>query len=319
MRHMINGVDAESATKILPHLAAFVVVVESGSYTAAARRMGVDKTVLSRRVATLERALGARLLQRTTRSLSLTEAGRKLHGDVCGPLRDTIAALLAAGEATQIEGTVRVAALPIAGPDVLAPAIKRLRALHPKLTVDLRGSDSYVDLVGQGIDLALRSGHQPDSSMVAQRLGTWGFVLCAAPGWLEKHRDRIRCPEDVKDDWILYGGVRRASQWRFARDQEVCEVHARATATIDSAELQMQLVATGVGVGALPAPLVRHELETGRLVRVLPRWRIDHQHALSAVLPSRDHVPLRVRAVIDVLKAQVHKVQPLWDAVAAGG
>jgi DNA-binding transcriptional LysR family regulator len=292
-------------------------VVESGGYTAAARRMGVDKTLLSRRVKTLERALGVRLLQRTTRSLSLTEAGRRLHRDTCAPLGETIAAVLASGQATDVEGTVRVATLPIVAADVWAPAVKTLRALHPKLSLELRVSDTFVDLVGEGIDLALRSGHQPDSSMIGQRLGTWGFVLCAAPDWLEHHRDRIRHPRDVEDDWVLYGGVQRASHWTLVGAQETYESRVRAVTTVDRADLQMELIAAGAGLGALPVPLARHALEQGRLVRVLPAWRIDHHHGLSVVYPSRSYVPLRVQTVIDVLRAQVGQVQARWDSVAA--
>lgn len=314
---MRDSTDAESATKLLPNLAAFAAVLEAGSYSAAARRLGVDKTLISRRVMTLEKRLGVRLLHRTTRSISPTDAGQRLYDQARAPLREAITAVMTASDPQQIEGTVRVATFAAAGAEPWADVIATLRRDHPRLFLELRAGDPYVDLVDQGIDLALRSGNMPDSSMIATRIGSWGFVSCATPDWLEANAARIRHPDDIAGDWILFGNVARADQWRFSRRDDSYDLKVHPVTTVDSFELQQQLVLAGVGVAALPVMSARASLESGRLVRVLPDWRIDHVHGLWAVLPTRAYTPPRVRAVIDALKQRVLALQPQWDAVVS--
>ncbi len=314
---MIDGADAESATKLLPYLASFSAVMETGSYSAAARRLGVDKTLVSRRVKSLERGLGVRLLHRTTRSISPTEAGQRLYDQIRAPLGDTITAVLAAGSAQRIEGTVRVATFSFVGAELWGPVVATLRERHPRLHLDLRSGDPFIDLVDHGIDLALRSGHMPSSSLIARRIGTWRFVLCAAPEWLERNGGDIHHPEDTQDQWLLYGGVPRAHQWQFARGDHRHELRVRALATVDSSELQHQLVLAGAGIAALPAVSARHHLASGRLVRVLPDWHIDHAHGLWIVLPSRAYTPPRVDVVITAVTERASALQPTWDEAAS--
>lgn len=314
---MVLGADAESATKVLPHLAAFAAVMEAGSFAAAARRQGIDKTLMSRRITTLERHLGVRLLQRSTRSISPTEAGRRLYEQTRGPLDDMLAALLAAGDAQRVEGSVRIATFAAAGLDLWGGVVAKLRVEHPGLTLDLRAADPYADLVDQGIDLALRSGHMPDSALIARRIGSWRYVLCAAPQWLATRTAPMRHPRDIDSDWILFAGVTRADQWHFKSRDEGYDLRVHAVATVDSFAVQQQLVLAGAGIAALPAIAVREPLASGRMMRVLPHWGLDHSHGLWVVLPSRQYTPPRVEAVVDALVQRVHDLQPQWDEVAA--
>jgi len=313
---MGHSTDAKTATKMLPHLASFVTVMESGSFSAAARRLGIDKTLVSRRVKSLETALGVRLLQRTTRQMAATDAGRKLFEQVANPLGEAVNALLHASEPAQIEGTVQIATGAGLSAEIWVPIVERLRTLHPLVRLDIRALDTFVDLIGGGFDFALRTGNMPDSTLSARSLCAWPYILCATPTWIEKNSHRIQRPEDVADDWILYGGVPKANRWHFRREDETIELETGATVIVDTSEVLLSMLYAGLGVAALPAFGARLGLESGKLVRVLPQWSIEHGHRIWLVVPNREYIPARVRAVIEVVEARIDEVEPKWRALA---
>jgi DNA-binding transcriptional LysR family regulator len=315
MERMLNFADAKTTTKLLPHLAAFVAVVEAGSYSGAARRLGIDKTLLSRRVRTLEDGLGVRLLQRTTRRLSPTEAGRVLFESAMSPLNETVAALSRAADPGRVEGTVRIATFSVLTEQLWIPVIRKLREQHPELRLELRAAERFIDLVDEGIDFALRAGNMPDSTFTARRICTWHYVLCAAPSWVEQHGANVRTPEDIRDHWLLYGGVPRANRWTFERGDEKMEVQTGAAVVVDSGEVTERLLHAGLGVVAMPTYMAGAALASGTLVRLLPEWRVAHSHGLWIVTPARDHVPPRVTVVIEAVRAQLEALALEWERV----
>jgi len=316
MGQMLNIADAKSATKLLPHLASFVAVVEAGSYSGAARRLGIDKTLLSRRVRTLEDGLGVRLLQRTTRRLSPTEAGRALFERAMAPLNETVEALSVAADPQRIEGIVRIAGLSALTSQVWAPVIRKLRVEHPKLLLEIRAGEDFIDLVEQGIDFALRAGNMPDSTFTARRICTWDYVLCASKPWMAEHGAGIKRPEDLIEHWMLYRGVPRANMWTFERGDERTEIQTGATVIADSGELMEKLLYAGIGVMAMPTYMVGSALASGELVRLLPEWSVAHSHGLWIVTPARDHVPTRVTVVIEAVRARLEELAPQWRKTA---
>ncbi len=314
---MKYSTDAKTATKLLPNLSSFVAAVEAGSYTAAARRLGVDKTLISRRVFALEKALGVRLLQRSTRQMAPTEIGQRLFSQVASPISDVLTALLQAGIAQPLAGIVKVATISAFSEEIWVPVIEKLLVTHPELRIEVSTSDNFVDLIDGGFDFALRTGNMPDSSLSARRLGRWSYTLCAAPSWLENNPKTLKTPADADGHWLLFSGVPRAHLWHFIRGNKSLEVEMTPLVAADSPELVASLVLAGVGVTALPAYIARRTIESGELVRVLPEWKVDHPHSLWVVLPTKDYVPPRVRTVIDALTNHVRDLEKQWQSVTS--
>lgn len=312
---MLNFADAKTTTKLLPHLASFIAVVEAGSYSAAARRLGIDKTLLSRRVRTLEDGLGVRLLQRTTRSLAPTEAGRVLFERAMSPLNETVAALSQVADPGRVEGIVRIATFSALTDQLWVPVIETLREQHPDLKLELRAAEQFIDLIDEGIDFALRAGNMPDSTFMARRVCTWHYVLCAAPSWVDRYGADVRTPEDIRDHWLLYRGVPRANRWTFERDGEKLEVQTGSAVVVDSGEVTDSLLRAGIGVVAMPTYMAGRAIESGAVVRLLPDWSVVHSHGLWIVTPARDHVPPRVTVVIEAVRAQLEELAVEWDRV----
>jgi DNA-binding transcriptional LysR family regulator len=313
---MLDIADAKSATKLLPHLAAFVAVVQAGSYSSAARRLGTDKTLLSRRVQILEDRLGVRLLQRTTRRLSMTEAGRVLFEKVQSPLSDTVATLAAAGDSTRIEGTVRIAGLNSLTTELWAPVIRTLHRDYSELRIELLTDDRFIDLVAEGVDFALRAGNLPDSTLISRRVCSWNYVSVASPAWAKEHQLSITAPTDLCEHWFLFPGASRATRWTFKCGEETTHVQMKSATVVDSAETLERLVCAGLGVGALPTFLAGPALTSGRLVRLLPQWTVTHTHGLWIVTPTRDHVPTRVTVAMEAVRSKLGELETVWQQFA---
>lgn len=316
MEHKPASIVANQSAKLLPQLAAFVAVVEAGSFTAAARQSHSDKTVLSRRVTALEQALGVRLLNRTTRSLHVTEAGTRLLHDARGPVLDALAAIVRASSPDHLEGLVRVASAQSLAQSVWIPVLQRLRLAHPLLTVKLDADENFSPLVEQGYELGVRVGRMPDSSLTSRKLGAWRYVLVASPDWVAAHPE-VRSPVDLGKHWLLWASdAGRVQRWTFQRDEDLVEVRMDRSALIfDASHLIVESARAGLGVAALPPFCVARELGDGSLVRVLPEWRLIHELGIFGVTPHRTMLPARVQAVLDAVRVRVGELVPVWDDV----
>lgn len=303
---------AIQSANLVPALAAFVAVVNAGSFTRAARLTGSDKTVMSRKVRRLEDALEVRLLHRTTRSMQVTEAGRLLLDKLVGPLGEVLIGLAEAANPETVAGEVRVATL-AALSEVWGTVAAKLRAQHPELSLTLQTSDAVASLVDEGFDLAIRGGHLPDSSMIARKIAHWRYVLVSSPAWLEANGP-LTDPSQVADHWVLYGGVARARHWEFERGDTTVALEVRPVLTVPDGHMIRGAVRAGVGVGALPPYLIEEDLDRGRLVQVLPEWRSAHVLPLWAVRPHRNFIPARVQAVLDLVEEVLGEESARWDA-----
>lgn len=307
---------ALESTSMLPQVASFVAVVREGSFTKAARRSGVDKTVLSRRVKRLEEALGVRLLNRTTRSLHVTAAGRRLFDQVAEPLSDVLLSLGTARSGDVLEGVVRVASIAAMAP-VWADVIGALADDHPGLHVELKTADAFVSLVDEGFDVALRTGYLPDSTLIARKLGAWRYMAVAAPSWVAAHGP-VADPSALADHWLVYGSVPRARRWGFENGDAGMSVTMRPRMTADSAHVLLDCVRAGLGVTALAPYLVEDDIAAGRLVRVCMPWRIVHVIPVWSVLPHRAYVPARVQAVTEAFARAWAVRAAAWDVLTGG-
>jgi DNA-binding transcriptional LysR family regulator len=279
-------------------LETFVQVVEAGSFTQAASRTGRSKAGVSRQVKRLEDRLGVRLLNRTTRSLSLTDPGTALY-ERCST---ALAELREAEEAATLHqatprGRLR-ASVPVAfGHRVVAPSLFRLIEEYPELELDLSFTDRYVDLVNEGFDLVVRIGELADSSLVARRLGQTRRIVCASPRYLNGHRPPEHPPDLLKHDCLLYSQQTAGSSWRFAGD---VAINVRGRIRADSGDALLAAARAGLGIAWLPDFYVRDDLAEGRLVRCLEADEVDPL-GIWVVYPHHRHLSLKVRIVVDHL------------------
>jgi DNA-binding transcriptional LysR family regulator len=278
----------------------FAQAVEHGGFAAAARKLSMPKSTVSKRVAELEGALGARLIQRTSRSFVLTDVGRDVYEHARAALIE-IEAAEAAVRRRQAEpsGTVRLtASIPTVQME-LAPRLPVLAAAHPKLRLVVHATDRFVDIVAEGFDIAIRShfGPLPDSGLVARKLRTEPFVLVASPDYLAG-RGTPGEPEDLAAHEAILAGP---SPWRLrdagGREASVTPV-GRMTA--DESTVILEAAAAGLGVAVLPEPFTREAVAAGRLVRVLPDWTAGEVTTTILTPHRRGQLPA-VRAVVDFL------------------
>jgi DNA-binding transcriptional LysR family regulator len=279
----------------------FAQVVESGGFSAAAGKLGLSTTAASRLVAELEGHLQTRLLNRTTRKVSLTESGRAYYErcvQILGDLREAEAE--ASRAAIVPRGTIRLATAVAFTPHV-APVVADFLARHGEVRFDVSLSDRMVDLVEEGFDVAIRIGTPGADNLVARRVGETRIVPCAAPSYLAA-RGAPATPEAlVAHNCFTYEYVRPVGLWRFrGPDGEERAVRVRGTVHSNSATLYAELAARGVGIVFEPAFVVGPDIRAGRLVPLLQ----DYEPALLpifAVYPSRRHLSAKVRVFVDFL------------------
>jgi len=285
-------------------LRSVAAVAEAGGFTAAAERLGVAKARVSLDVARLERQLGTGLFTRTTRRTTLTEAGEALLRDGLAPLRQLEAALAVLGTPrSALAGSLRIASTADQTMHALGRAVVEFAALHPELQIELRSSDRVIDLVDEGIDVAIRLGWLRDSSLRATRLGDFEQHVVAAPVYL-KRRGTPRSPEDLAGhDWIALSLLRRPLTWAFSGPGGVQRsVRVQARLRTDSSTSLRALVEAGGGISALDQFNAEAGLRAGTLVRLLPGWALP-AGGVHAVYPPGRHLPPKVRAFVDFYAA----------------
>jgi DNA-binding transcriptional LysR family regulator len=302
----------------LDDLALFLRVLDQGSISAAARSLDISVAVASQRLQRLERRLGVRLLQRTTRQLHATPEGRLLadQGRVLVEGLDALAADLRQS-AEGVSGTLRMTMSAAFGREYISPLLPEFMARHPRLRLFAHLSDELVDVVGAGYDLAIRIGALDDSSLVARRLASNRRLLCASPDYLRR-RGRPRTPADLAghECVLLSGRNGRQDVWRFTdrRGREhTVRVQGRFETTLG--ELVRDAVLAGQGIALHSLWHVHEELAAGRLEAVLPDYRLP-ESGIWAVTPQRRLVPPRVRAFTDFLMEKLGDPPP-WERPAA--
>lgn len=291
-------------------MSTFVRVVETGSFSAVARETHARQSTVSKQVAALERALGAKLLSRTTRSLALTEEGARYFEQA----RRLVAELAEAEDALhrgehQLVGWIRVAASVGFGRLKLMPVVRSFLAQHRGLKIDLRLSDAVTDLVEQGIDVAVRVGELRDSSLVARRIGTTQRVPLAHPDYLRSLPKGVRAPRTPQDlsghNCLVYTGVSTGNAWRFTAGPGASEpvgttrvVRVEGNLQTNSSEVIRAAVLGGMGIASVPTWLFDVELAAGKVQQLLPHWEAPAVpiHLLS---PQGRRQSAKVSAFVD--------------------
>ncbi|MCA9608731.1 MAG: LysR family transcriptional regulator [Myxococcales bacterium] len=290
-------------------LRVFAKVVEAGSFVGASRELDVPKSTVSRRVSELEAKLGARLLQRTTRKLRLTDAGRAYYEHAARALVEVEAAERAVTQLAEVpRGRLRVTTPLNFG--FLAPIVVSFTARFEEVEVDLVGTDRVVDLVEEGFDLAIRAGRLRDTSVVASRIGALERYLVASPSFIAAHGAPKR-PDDLRAlECLVFSGSSDGASWRLTRAKQTRTVRVQGRLVVNDFEFLEEAARAGLGVALLPAHHAVEDLREGRLVRLLPGWCSSEQ-PISVVYPSARHLAPKVRAFIEHLREQM--TPPPWE------
>ena len=306
----------------LTGMAVFARVVEVSSFSAAARRLGLSKAAVSKHVARLERVLGVRLLNRTTRKLSLTEVGQAFYEHCARVVAEVEAAELAVSRLrSEPRGVLKLTAPAAFGHLHVAPAIPDFLDRHPELTVQMVMNDRVVDLAEEGCDVAIRMTNEPAGNLVARRLAPIRWVVCAAPQYLQR-RGTPQFPQDLaQHNCLFYSFLEGSADWDFTSQAgAVTTVRVAGNFTVSNSEALREAVLRGLGVALLPTFTVGGDIQAGALQALLsgytPRGSFGTD-IYAVYLPTRYLSP-KVRAFVDFFLERFGP-EPYWDSAPEGG
>jgi len=286
----------------------FVRVARSGSFSTAAREMGITQPTASRIVAALEKQVGVALLLRSTRAVTLTEAGAEYLAR-----SETILAALDEADHTvrgtgELRGLLRVATSPVFASRVIMPRLARFTDLHPNLRIEFALDDARHDLIGDSVDVAVRIGTLADSSVVARRIGTVHRVLVAAPAYLSRAGVPVT-PSDLTQHALIVGPAGRSSEgWSFRKGGKATSVRVQGRLVINATQAATAAATAGHGILSTSQRSVADELQNGTLVRVLPDWEIGSSE-ISVILPAGRATKAAARAFADFIAQQVKEIE----------
>lgn len=286
---------------LIDGMKAFVTVAEAGSFTAGADRLGMSKKLASKYVQLLEKRLSTQLLNRTTRTLSLTDSGRR-YLERCYKLLEDLEDLEATLNENEVSlsGLLRVSAPQSYGERFIAPLVADFLKLHPRLTIDLRLTDRYIDLANEGIDVSIRIGELKDSSLIARRLGQTELWTFGAPQYFEKHGIPKK-PEDLKGhQCVRDSNYRDGGSWPYVVNGKIQNILIHGGVLVNSAAAAQNIALRGNAIGLAPDYIIASDIEDGRLVRVLAEYPMAVL-PIQAVYLQQRHLSPKVRAFIDFL------------------
>ncbi len=297
----------------LDALRIFATVIETHGLTAAARRLGLSRSAVSKAVTQLEQSLGAQLLNRTTRHVSPTDTGAAYYERAVAILADMDEADRAVAERHgEAKGAIRLNAPMSFGTLHLAAAIADFMALYPEIRVEAALSDRFIDPVEEGFDLTIRIARLADSSLIARRLAPARRVLCASPAYLAAHGNPAT-PGDLTDHNCLhYGTLPTGTRWDLAGPQGAVPV--AGTLCSNNAEVLLAGVLRGAGIALLPTFIAGADLQAGRIITVMPDYP-PTDLAIHAIYPPSRHLSLKLRLLIDFLVDRYGE-RPYWDLVS---
>ena len=280
----------------LDDLRTFVDVAEAGGVSAAARRLGVSKSIVSRRLFRLEAELGVQLLARTTRGAALTEAGVTFREHAARVRAEIDAALETILPAGDLRGRLRIAAPLSLGPTHLAPVFAEMARRHPLLHVQASYSDRFVDIIGEGFDCAIRVGYLNDSNLIARRVGPLTGTLVASPDYIREHG----APE-TPDELLTHQALMQGTEtWQFMDGDETISIHPQGRFKADNGTALAAAAVAGLGIAWLPDHLIKGHLDSGALVQVMPLYPIPTA-GIFVVRPPGQHPARKVRVLTELL------------------
>lgn len=286
---------------LFKRMAIFTRVVEAGGFTAAAKQIGLAKSAVSQHIMELERHIGVKLLNRTTRQLSLTEAGN-LYYQACSQLiaKAIDATNSISGVSQQVSGMLRVSCPSALANDVFVPLLFAFADAYPELKIELLVDDQVINMVEEGIDVAIRIGWLADSSLIARKLTDSPRLICASPDYIEKH-GTPKIPEDlVKHQWVIFTLLPTPHRQTLKKKGQQRTINVNGRFKTNSALSLRSLILNGAGIGVLSEFLVAEEIRKGRLIRLLPDYDAGAA-GVYALYPDKHYQQAKVQVFINYL------------------
>ncbi|MDO6581766.1 LysR family transcriptional regulator [Photobacterium sp. 2_MG-2023] len=303
--------DTNRLIVLMPEMATFVTVVDEGSFSKSAIRLGVAPSSVSRSVSRLENALQEKLIQRTTRQMRLTPVGKDVYR-LCREMLQSARLAVKAAQSTkgEISGLLRVAAPKALSRQVLAPIILDFIEHHPKVQLQLKVADHVMDPVGDEVDLIIRISEKPVDGLVAKVLGQTRLVLCATPAYLAQHGIPSHPEEISHHNCICLGETAADRTWRFTNNQQTLAFQVRGTLTVNHSEIRRDAVLRHLGISIFPAFTISTYLESGQVCELLPDWHINgnYQGQIVAQYPQSKYLPNQIRAFLDHLQYKCSQI-----------
>ncbi|MBJ8433129.1 LysR family transcriptional regulator [Acinetobacter pittii] len=289
---------------LLNEMATFVKVVESESFSETARQLGTTPSAVSRAIARLERALGTRLLYRTTRKLRLSESGQQVYQRCLDMVNAAQAVMESSGQFhVEPEGIIRMSVPKAVGHFMIHPHLPDFLERYPKIDIQMLLEDRYVDLIDDGVDLALRITEQPPGGLMGRKLIDIDHLVCATPEYLAKH-GAPNHPHDLKQHECIYLGEQASdSKWKFQQGNKSISVAVRGRYAANHTGVRLSAALQHLGITSLPYFVARHALQQGTLVQVLPDWyfKTYYSGGLWLLYPPTRHVPPKLSVLIQYL------------------
>ncbi|ENV56333.1 UNVERIFIED_CONTAM: LysR family transcriptional regulator [Acinetobacter sp. HSTU-ASm16] len=288
----------------LQEMAIFVKVVETGSFSETARQMGTTPSAISRAISRLEKVLGTRLLQRTTRKLRLSESGQQIYVNCLDMVNAAQAVMESSGQFhSEPQGTVRMSVPKAVGHFMLHPHMPEFFQRYPKIDVQMLLEDRYVDFIDDGVDLAIRITDHPPGGLMGRRLIEINHLLCATPQYLAEHGTPEQ-PQDLKQHSCIYLGEQPSdSKWKFQQGSKTITVQVSGRYSANHTGIRLDAALKHIGIASLPYFVARHALQDGRLIQVLPDWYFKTYYSGDAWLlyPPTRHLPPKLSVFIQFL------------------
>ena len=291
----------------------FTTVIEHGSFSRAAAHLGLSKSAVSKRVTSLEHQLGVKLLHRSTRSLSLTEAGELYYRHAVDAVKSAERAEALATSLQDVpSGILKVSAAWSFGRVYLAKIFPRFLKAYPEIELRVSLSDALVNPISQGLDVALHPGNLLDSNLIARKIVRLKSVLCASPDYLKRAGTPQSAADLLGHNCILSTHSSNSGEWTLIDSSNVTKVKVSGNYQVNNGEALREAIMQGVGIGRLPIYVVGEDIFAGTLKALLPSYDLPYKD-LYAVYPHRQYLPLKVRLFIDFLINELSVDQLLWD------
>ncbi|MBE4579158.1 LysR family transcriptional regulator [Vibrio navarrensis] len=301
--------DTNRLIPLLSEMAVFASVVEAGGFSAAAQKLGVAPSSISRSVTRLENALQEKLLERTTRQMRLTASGQQVYL-LCSDMMSAakLAVSAAQSEKDQVSGMLRIAAPKALSRQVLTPVLLNFIEDYPKVSLQLKVADHYIDPIGDEVDVIIHITEQPVQGLVARSLGQCRLLLCASPEYLQRH-GTVTAPQELSErNCLCLGENPRDRVWDFYQAEQKVSVNVRGSLTVNHSEIRREAVLRGFGISLFPEFMVREDLASGQLVPVLADWQLSgrYQGTIWAQYAQSKYIPNQIKALVDYLQQRMH-------------
>jgi len=301
-------VDTNKLISLLPDMAILVTVVEQGNFSKAAKKLGVTPSAVSRQISRLEKGLGSKLLQRTTRQLALTESGQVAFASCKQMLEAAEQAVSASTSSTStVSGLIRVAAPKSLANRVLRPIFIEFLKTYPDIQLHLKVTDKLLDPIHDAIDFLIHINDQPIESLVNIKLGRVGQVLCASPEYLAQHATPLHPDELKAHACICLGETATDNRWSFINKQQQATVQVSGPYLVNHSEMRRDAIKQGFGIGSLPDYIAQQAVQSGQLIPLLTDWKLQGNYHGDICLQfiQTKYMPNKNRVFIDFIKQKL--------------